>query len=590
MAFVQEFEDEDQGQGQPQQGGQVVTSTGTSTITGGGSQTPAAQGARSAKPTRTGWSNLQNYLTANRGNDASMGQRIAGKIGEQAQGVEAARTAIVPAAQQDIARSTVTDQGIIEALRTNPTKVDKDRFQTQAGATYEGPQDVSEYADYARGQQAATGLEERLGLTKTEEGQKALLQDIARPNYSSGLANLDQFILSAGEEGKKSIAGTQQQYGNVAQDWSSLLSGLNEQFRQAKATTEETAAQTQKAYEDVLGATKGGLQQTAATLPGVNKARAEQVTRLQSQFASKDPKVRADLAKTLGITPQVLNYLQNTLGYKPQEIVNYAGDLALGDIVNPEDRARYEALLSLGDRASEFSFAGTGKAKPVQIKTDILKAAADALALRSGVESRTAAEQKKRKDIADRVMKKVAAGQWDAEVQRETGLTQEDVFLAKQGSVGGGPVRDPRQLTAKVAIDTALKLTPGAALNVGDVATAKERKAWQDLMKILGSRDKLSLADVQKEGSALTANVGQFRGGVEAARTKSEKQTSINNFVKKPLTEYELIDNTQTGKQRREKHAQLMEQLKGNDSLDQKLLAISSYQTWVKNNPTVVTF
>lgn len=591
MAFVQEFDNEEQRQAPVQGQGQVITSTGASTITGGSQSPAAAQGGAGARPTRTGWSNLQNYIIANRGNDAAMGQRVANKIGEQSQGVETAKAAITPAAQEDITRGTVTDQGVIETLRTAPTRVDKEQYKKQSRATYQGPEDISAYADFAKGQQAAKNLEERLNLIGTEAGQKTLLKDIAGPNYGQGLSNLDQFILSAGEEGKKSIAGTKEQYGATPQAWQTFVEDINARLGGAKQTTERTAEETRKAYEDVFGATKGDIAKTQATLPDVNKQRTAQVTELQGKFASKDPKVRADLAKTLGITPQVLDYLQNTLGYKPQEIVSYAGDLALGDIVDPEARARYEALLNLEDQQGEFSFAGTSRKDPTQVKKDILEAAASAMKLRDAVTSRTAAEQKKRDETFKRVQEKVAKGIWDQEVFRETGLTREDVEIAKRGSVGGGMVRDLGQFSPAVSLATALRLTPGAALNVGDIATPEERKAWDNLMKILGSRDKLSLVDVQQEGKAVRANVPEFRKDVEQARTESGKQASINTFKSKLSRpdEYEQVDNTPTGQERKRKKAALQEFLSSGASSDQKLAAIQEYEIWTMNNPTIVT-
>lgn len=491
MAFVQEFDDEEQGGQQGQQGqGGPTTSQGSGTITGGNSKGDAQAPASGAgKTTRTGWSNLQSYLSANKGNDAALGQRISGKIGEQAQGVEQAKSAITPAAQQDAQKNTVTDQGVIKALQTDPTKVDKKTFQAQSSATYQGPEDVSAYDDYAKGQQSAKTLQEKLALTGSESGQKSLIRDVAGPNYTQGLGNLDQFILSAGEQGKKAITDTQQQYGNVAGGWQSLVDSLNDRLKTAKQTTEDTAAQTRQAYEDAYGKTKGSIQSVADTVAGINTTRKQEATNLQSQFASTDPKVQADLAKRLGISTGDLYYMRDILKFTPQEIINYSGDLSLGDVVNQQDKARYEALLGLADRASEFSFAGSGKGQQgAQVKTDIVKAAAEAKAIRDDVNRRRREENDKRLKLREQIKSDFTAGYYSPLVAEATGLTKREFDIARRGNYLGEAIN--------------LNFQPGRDLTDADIATADQRKNWQNLMKVLGSRDKsLNLGTAAPSGA-----------------------------------------------------------------------------------------
>jgi hypothetical protein len=240
MAFVQDVMDDEENNAQ-QPGGVVTTSGTTAGVLGATGQAPQA-----SKPKGSGFTNLQNYISANAGNDAAMGSRIAGKIGEQASEVDQAKSELVPKVEQDAQKNTVTDTGVISGLQTDPTKVSKEAFQSQRTATYKGPEDVATYQEYGKGQKAKNALKERLDLTNTAEGQGTLLKDIAGQNYTQGLQGLDQFILSAGQEGKKSIADTQAKYGSKITDWDTLTGQLNDKFRQAKQTTAKTAADTQK--------------------------------------------------------------------------------------------------------------------------------------------------------------------------------------------------------------------------------------------------------------------------------------------------------------------------------------------------------
>jgi hypothetical protein len=491
MAFVQEFQ-EDENQGQGQQPGGVVTSGSGSSVIQGNAQAPSSGGSAEPKKTRTsGWSNLQNYITANEGNDAAMGQKIAQGIGDTASEVTQAKGSVQSKAQEDVAKNTVTDQGVIQGLQTDPTKVSKDAFTSQVGAQYKGPDDVSAYEEYAKGQSAATNLNQKLSNTETEQGRGALLKDIAGQNYTQGLGNLDQFILSAGQQGKQTLQDTRQQYGGTSQDWDNLMGSLNEGFKSARGTTEKTAADTMAAYERMYGSTSGAIQQAAEGVKGQNVQRKQEYDANVAALADNDANKRAAAAKRLGIDTGTLEYLRS-IGFTPQQIANYSGDLNLGDVVDPNQRAQYEALLSLADRQSQFSF-DPSKAGPqsTAVKTDIVNAAKEAKAIRDAKNRAVTEENNKRAAEYKRLQDMIAKGEYNEEIGRLTGLSKREFNIAKRGVYGG------------VAIDPALlSLDRGSNLNLGDVTTDAERKQWTNLMRVLGNRDTTNFAKRQQAGNA----------------------------------------------------------------------------------------
>jgi hypothetical protein len=532
----------------------------------------------------TGWTNLQNYIGANAGNDAAMGGKIAGKIGDTASQVTTAGQGLSTKATADTAANTVTDQGVIQGLQSDPTKVDKKAFQTQVGATYKGPQDVTAYEEYAQGQQAGSKLNQKLDATKTAEGQGTLLKDIAGENYTRGLQGLDQFILSAGEQGKKSIADTQQQFGNVTNDWAALTGNLNQGFTRARETTEKTAADTSKAFEDVYGATKGAVTKAQDSLQGVNKARQDEVNNLQKMFASDDPKVQGDIAKRLNITPADLYYMRTILGFKPEEIIAYSGDRSLGDVVDPQAKARYEALLGLADRQSEFSFAGSGRGpQGATVKTDVVKAAQDAKAIRDAVTSKAREENDRRLKAQARIQSDIQNGNYTPEVAQATGLTEREFRVATTGQYSSG--------FDNIPVD--FKMTAGRNLTAGDVATPEQRKQWDSLMKVLGSRDKTSLTSTGADNSLATFNVEDVRRAVaQGDATAAERNAMMPKFgqmLSDMNNQYTKLDSTPAGIERRQRLAAFQGALV-NPSIPfkDKVKMYEDYQSWSRQNPTQI--
>lgn len=568
MAFVQDVMDEEENN-QQQPGGVVTTSGSSSGVVGQGTQTSQA-----SKPKGFGWTNLQNYISANAGNDAAMGSRIAGKIGEQAAGVEQASTGLSTKAAEDAQRNTVTDMGVIQGLQKDPTKVSKEAFQKQSTAVYRGPEDVSAYEEYGRGQKAKSALSERLDLTKSAEGQGALLKDIAGQNYTPGLKNLDQFILGAGEQGKKSIADTQTKYGSVGSQWDALTGQLNQGFRQAKETTTKTAADTRKAFEDAFGATTGAIKGAETKAQQTNEQRRAEVKAIEDAFVTGRT---SDIEAKTGIPAATALYLKD-IGFTPQEIIQYSGDVNLADMANPEDLARYQALADLGDRASEFSFTPSGRSQQAfNVKRNVVDAADRARAIKESLTGRVSEQQAQRDTAFNRVQDKIARGVYDDEVASATGLTRQEFNLARTGQYG------------RAKIDSPFALTQGKRLNAGDVATPEQRQQWNQLMQVLGSRDPMSVLDSQDEGAAIQTNLQDFRRGIENAKTVEKKfeevDTAARDLFKGMSDRYTMLDNSPTGRERRDRMKATYDFVSSNAPLNEKIKRLDEYYAWAGNNP-----
>lgn len=545
MAFVQDYtEEEKQGQGQGQQN--VITSGGSGGVITGA---PASAAETTASPkTRgpSGWSNLQKYISANAGNDAQMGERIAQGIGETAQGVTQAATGLEGRAGGDIRGATVTDQGLISQLETDPTKVDKGAFTAQSTAIYQGPRDVSDYEEYGQGQQARQKLDTKLAATRTAEGQKSLLQDIAGQNYTQGLQNLDQFILSGGAQGQQALRGTQEQYGGTGSAWDALAQNLNQDIERAKQTTDTTAQATRDAYERIFGSTTEEMKKAQAKATKTSAARKSEFDKNIKELGSDNVKVRSAAAQRLGIPAATLDYLRG-LGFTPQQIASYSGDVKLGDIVDPQKRAQYEALLGLADRASEFSFGATGAGpQSTAVRTDIVTAAQEAKAIRDQLERQVRDENKRRQETNKRIQDKIAKGIYDEEIAQATGLTQREYDAARYGSMSDatlGNLINERALLnmgpqgqfserefsrmAGIPLGVQLQMQAMGDAAAGDFATPAQQKRWAELMKVLGGKDTFSVSKKGGQGK-LGFNTEAVKKAVAEVQGRIDK--SVNQL------------------------------------------------------------
>jgi hypothetical protein len=385
--------------------------------------------------------------------------------------------------------------------------VSKDAYAKQKAARYTGKTDTSQYQEYGAGQQAVGKVGERLKLAGSESGQKELLKGLAGENYTSGLQNLDQFILGSGTQGKQSIADMQGKYGNTASSWADLNNSLNNDIIRAQEASFKTAEDTGKAWADAFGgaqSTLKGRETEAVTQSGQRKATVDQGI---AGLASKDRAVQAKAIKDLGLNPykaQVEYMLAN--GVSPESIVSYTGDLKLGNVASQDEMNRYAALAELEGKPLEFSFDKNAEANlPFRLDNDKISKGGQLQMIKSKTIN-AAAEKQRERDMALSILQnKITRGVYDDQVAQATGLTQEEFNAARGGKYLGSDV-------------AGIKLTPGTRVNAGDVATAEQRTQWDALRRELGLNDTFSVQDSQDEGNPFTANTDAVRQSVRTAK------------------------------------------------------------------------
>lgn len=519
MAYVDEInEDEEQG---PQGSGEVVTSSGSgSTVPSGGNQGSSNQGSfqQEEKASSTGWTNLQNYVSANKGAASRMAGDIAEGIGQTAQSATQAKQGLASNVRSDVAANTVRDQGLINNLSSDPTKVDKEAYQAQRDARYSGPTDVQSYNRYADVQRKIQGLGSQLQNTETEEGRRALLkQEYGRPDYGYGAQTLDSFIIGASPESQEQIAATKQQYGGLADEWQKLQGQLGSEIQQGIQATEKTAADTRAAYDKIFGQYGFKVSEAEKRADDINRQRDARLADLTGRISSGDASVRASAYRDAGINPDVAEYLLAN-GVSPSRVIKDLGDVGIGNYLSAEDAARYRALAALEDRGVSQNLDYRGAVQDFGLDQDFLSKAARAREIQTTAE-RLAEQRNAEREAEYNRLSRLSA--MDPEIRS---LIQPSILeseaLSKYGDRYGNI------------------LARGLSVDTGDVLDDQQRQEWKELADLLGLQSSFKYQDTQDEGKAYRvdeeARSRAIAGAVrdlEEARARAEREKTAAGRV-----------------------------------------------------------
>jgi hypothetical protein len=241
VPFVINPDDQDQQNKQNQQdaisGPQTITSGQSGVISGSdsGSGNPSA-----GKPSSSGsYTNLQDYLNANKDQAAQLGSTVASNISKD--GTTASNSINdasnqfqnqvgqgtiknLGTAEQDTAKAISNAQNLTAGQKLGSD--DLDNFKAVSNATYTGPKTFQDAGTYQPAYDATQKAINEGEQTKTDSGRYAILQNMfARPTYSSGETSLDNLLLNVNPD-------SQAQLNQARQN----VSGLNNQFQTAQDT------------------------------------------------------------------------------------------------------------------------------------------------------------------------------------------------------------------------------------------------------------------------------------------------------------------------------------------------------------------
>lgn len=522
MAYQQSFNDDEENQQPGQNGSETVLSSESSAI----SSNPAASSAPTSakKPKGSGYTNLSQYVDANKSQAAGMAEKVTGGINENLQNTQHMGQQYGQYIKESADQATVKDSGLVDTIKNNPQKLNeqvwKDYYKKQTQG-YKGPQAAESGAQYQKIDSQYKNIDGQVKALDTNEGRYQAAQNAfskTDQNYNRGENLLDSFLLGTGE-GSNVLGQFQQQY--KAQDpttqWQGLIDQSNQHIGQARQATDATKQQTEGALQGSLGQYNKKFGDLSAYLSEDNAQNEQGFQTLQSQLASQDPQMQSAGFTQLGMDPAVGQWLLSQ-GYNPLQLASQVGARGLGDITNQNDIAGYEGLLSLTGAQNPYQFTKTGNQDAAfSANSPDVGAAKQAYGLESGIKGRLSEAQAARNRLYD-----------DARAaSTPTTLAQRSPEEIQHAASILGVTPEQYQTALDLGIISPNMVTKGADLNYGDVATDDERSQWANLLGELGISG-IDLSKNQTPGDAFQFNSSALLGNSQLGSVIDREKAGID--------------------------------------------------------------
>lgn len=546
-----------QAQGQQLSKGSAFSSSGT--VAGAAPGSPAPKTGTSSGA----WTNLNQYLEANRGAGATMAGSVTGavqkKVGEFQQGA----TGLETRANEAIDKGGVKrDASLEERIKSNPVAVqqaEKDRVRGLWDASFKGPRNVTEFdgATKATLNTQRTGIDQDIQDFGSDAGKQRLARDIFKdPRYTRGEQTFDAFLMGTDggatfEAGRKSMDG-------YASGWEGLEDRVG---AQASAAETETNAAREGVRSAVGGArtdVTGRIDKVKGKVDELNKYNDGRYEAWLKLAQSADPAQRQQAATWLGLHGDDAEWFIRN-GGNMASLASNTTNYSLGDLVNQDDVASLAALEELAGLTDftggyDFSKAG-GSDRALDVRQDlvgkigqgrllnamlddrVLGANAQRSAALSGAKQSPEALAKTlgvtmddlyflaggydaEKGALDKFIAALGAGSGDERFERWDGITDLGVLFPELNVPGVSFDRSKANLSPTVQRLSKL-VSGGEQLGLGDVASDAERQQWQGILSALGIQG-ANLSDVNNEGAAFRADPSSVKRELAEKRTQLE--------------------------------------------------------------------
>lgn len=375
-----------------QQGAETIVSPQSGTVQS--SPVNSSPGGTAAKPVKrgSGWTNLQDYVRANQGQDARMAGDVESRVSSERSSADQAATQFNTAARGSIDQNTVQDT-TSKSLSSDPTQVSAADFTKQYNASYEGPNSASDVEGFGDVANQVNQFQQKTNQAGDFYGRQNLLSDLygnkdgQSVKYTRGEKNLDSFLLGAGDAGKKSMEDIVNANKNYQQDFNkNYRDAIDSYAGQAKAKTDQTRNAVQSAYSSALGGLDTTLGRYKTQLSDESGKLDADYKAMIDALIGNDIDAKTSQLKSMGTDEQALQHLL-ARGYDVSDLIQKGGYHNLSDFASPEEIARYNALASLGNQvgvsaqyADEAGEKASGNTAKISYNQDLIKSANEVIA------------------------------------------------------------------------------------------------------------------------------------------------------------------------------------------------------------------
>ena len=301
-----------------------------------GVSAPTGQAPATGQPTSSGlYTNLANYLSANKKATEQMGQRLASGItntGEEARGsLEQAKTRF---GEESQAGRTVYNPNLVSSALADPTTAaqnteTKASFQKQLAGSYGGPSAL----DLNTVTGKANLAQEQANLARSGAGRNVLLgQTFSSPTYTGGQRKLDQTLLGLSPTEK-------QRFGQVATQQRGLGRQITNEASTAQALGQQYGHEASYAGQQATGQLSGSIQQFLQSMK-------EQATAAQQAREAEQDRIARNLGNQYVLPENVFG----DAGFKPGGTYGVLGGIDINKYLTKQPTANTpEIVASSGD-------------------------------------------------------------------------------------------------------------------------------------------------------------------------------------------------------------------------------------------------
>ena len=307
----------------------------------------------SAAPSKSGYTNVGDYITANKEGIGNLANQLTGAVSGQA---EAAGTALRDIENEFGGASNVGDyEGITSAIKSGGTAglTDAQRGQARQFATgnYGGPTSLSETGGYGKAMEERKKALNLVGLAGEEYGTGNLIKEVVKPqNYGRGEVSFDSALLGTAPESREKLQALNKQY-----------SGMGEDLGKAEGRSSALGAARRGAFGVGQGMVKTAAQSAFGNLrnlaEGESNSRSDMASRLKTADTDKYKQEAIDyIMGKYGKTPEQLDpKLMNYINVKDARDYN----VDPFDTLNQGQQSEYRSLADILGVNPDFAVRGT---------------------------------------------------------------------------------------------------------------------------------------------------------------------------------------------------------------------------------------
>lgn len=464
-----------------------VASSGTSTATPSGSVSTQASAPASTAPAQkqsnTGWTNLNQYLSANKGAGASMGQKIGQKVNSLTSTATQKLNEYGEARSNEAKAQEVDLSDVAKGIKDDPTKVEKKDYEDAVGATYKGPN------TFGGGNGYQGVLSSQQDLSKATAGQGSQLnQNLVksvydRDSYSRGSKNLDGFLFGQSQSNRDIVTRASKAWQDHQANLSKTQESVNKAISDASGQVAAEVKAVNDAYDEKRKSLKEKIDEANKGLDGKNsdqdEAKNELIRRLKERDGVEheidwngDGKVGGP--DDLAVYDSIRGAIDNLDGYDWSKFVNSNKAFGLGDVVDDATQTDWKAILGLTDDTNGYTFTKGGS--NAGINMDMVRKAGDYYKKHKELTARyqqnqASSDAENSARTKDYITKSIESG--DVNALKAMGFTDTDLASIADYRRRGGNVRD-------------LNWSFNVGDSIGNVASNEEMDYLDQLAQAMG--------------------------------------------------------------------------------------------------------